>query len=167
MRGKEGEMLGVLIARMGELSAIAQQLHAPITNLHRILQGSHKLYLLTSGVDGKQGHIRAMGILKVGKKNLFIRRRSGELVEMAPLCVLDFYVHESCQRFQQSLPSYTSHTADSIAPCSAISSLLQFPNGRIHCSLLFVNEHGYLRPGQMRRVFSKRGRKSRDSCRDN
>lgn len=103
MRGNEGEMLGVLIARMGELSAIAQQLHAPITNCLRILQGPHKLYLLTSGVDGKQGHIRAMGILKVGKKNLFIRRRSGELVEMAPLCVLDFYVHESCQRYEQPL----------------------------------------------------------------
>lgn len=139
MRGKEGEMLGVLIARMGELSAIAQQLHAPITNCHRILQGSHKLYLLTSGVDGKQGHIRAMGILKVGKKNLFIRRRSGELVEMAPLCVLDFYVHESCQRYQQissllyklftrqiplllahqSLPSCNFPTAGSIALCSS------------------------------------------------
>ena len=33
----------------------------------------------------------------MGKKNLFISSHSG-YQEIKPLCVLDFYVHESCQR---------------------------------------------------------------------
>ena len=39
-----------------------------------------------------------MGLLKVGEKKLFIRSESGQIKEISPLCVLDFYVHESCQR---------------------------------------------------------------------
>lgn len=39
-----------------------------------------------------------MGILKVGKRNLFISNDKGQIKEIKPLCVLDFYVHESVQR---------------------------------------------------------------------
>lgn len=39
-----------------------------------------------------------MGLLKVGTKNLFIRNEAGQIKEINPLCVLDFYVHESVQR---------------------------------------------------------------------
>jgi len=39
-----------------------------------------------------------LGLLKVGKRNLFIRNELGALKEIKPLCVLDFYVHESVQR---------------------------------------------------------------------
>lgn len=98
MRGKEGEQLQLIINHMGELSAIAQRLRGPITSVDRLLQSFQKLYLLTSNVPEHPGHIRAQGLLKVGQKNLFIRRDNGHLVEMSPLCVLDFYVHESCQR---------------------------------------------------------------------
>lgn len=38
------------------------------------------------------------GFLKIGSKKLFIRTESGQIKELEPLCVLDFYVHESCQR---------------------------------------------------------------------
>ena len=41
---------------------------------------------------------QCLGFLKVGKKNLFIRNESGAIKEIKPLCVLDFYVHESVQR---------------------------------------------------------------------
>ena len=37
-------------------------------------------------------------MLKVGPRKLFIRQNSGEIREIMPLCVLDFYVHESVQR---------------------------------------------------------------------
>lgn len=43
--------------------------------------------------DGK-----AIGLLKVGTKRLFIRNAVGKIFEISPLCVLDFYVHESVQR---------------------------------------------------------------------
>ena len=39
-----------------------------------------------------------MGLLKMGKKNLFLLDRKGDQNEVYPMCVLDFYVHESRQR---------------------------------------------------------------------
>lgn len=41
---------------------------------------------------------QCIGMIKVGAKKLFVRNRSGGIVEMNPLSVLDFYVHESVQR---------------------------------------------------------------------
>jgi alpha-tubulin N-acetyltransferase 1 len=34
-------------------------------------------------------------MLKVGKKHLFYRLTTGEIKELEPLCVLDFYVPEA------------------------------------------------------------------------
>jgi hypothetical protein len=39
-----------------------------------------------------------LGLLKTGKKNLFYRNGMGQIKQLEPLCILDFYVHESCQR---------------------------------------------------------------------
>ncbi len=39
-----------------------------------------------------------VGILKTGHKKLFVYDNNGGQHEMEPLCVLDFYVHESRQR---------------------------------------------------------------------
>ena len=39
-----------------------------------------------------------IGFLKVGTKKLFIRDDYGKINEIEPLCVLDFYVHETQQR---------------------------------------------------------------------
>ncbi|XP_017596216.1 PREDICTED: alpha-tubulin N-acetyltransferase 1 [Corvus brachyrhynchos] len=39
-----------------------------------------------------------LGFLKVGYKKLFLLDRDGSHVEVEPLCVLDFYIHESQQR---------------------------------------------------------------------
>jgi alpha-tubulin N-acetyltransferase 1 len=41
---------------------------------------------------------KVLGFLKTGYKNLFHRDYSGKISEIRPLCVLDFYVHESVQR---------------------------------------------------------------------
>lgn len=41
---------------------------------------------------------KCIGFLKVGYKSLYIRNRSGAIVEMKPLCVLDFFVDASVQR---------------------------------------------------------------------
>jgi len=35
------------------------------------------------------------GFLKIGVKTLFHRDYTGNIKEIKPLCVLDFYVHES------------------------------------------------------------------------
>jgi alpha-tubulin N-acetyltransferase 1 len=44
------------------------------------------------------GHGAVVGLLKTGSKKLFIYDHNGVQHELEPLCVLDFYVHESCQR---------------------------------------------------------------------
>lgn len=38
------------------------------------------------------------GLLKVGTKNLYVFDENGDTKQVAALCVLDFYVHESRQR---------------------------------------------------------------------
>ena len=37
-------------------------------------------------------------MIKVGTKKLFVRSRAGNIIEISPLSVLDFYVHENVQR---------------------------------------------------------------------
>lgn len=39
-----------------------------------------------------------LGILKVGTKKLFLIDKAGTHNELSPICILDFYVHESSQR---------------------------------------------------------------------
>lgn len=41
---------------------------------------------------------KVVGFLKVGTKNLFLFDLESNYHELQPLCVLDFYVHESMQR---------------------------------------------------------------------
>ena len=41
---------------------------------------------------------KVLGFLKIGYWKLFHYDSSGKIRELIPLCVLDFYVHESVQR---------------------------------------------------------------------
>ena len=41
---------------------------------------------------------QGVGFLKTERRNLFYRDFSGKCIEIKPICVLDFYVHESVQR---------------------------------------------------------------------
>lgn len=77
---------------LGIGSQRAQGLNHVLTSVERICENpNHRLYIALR--DRK-----AIGILKIGTKKLFIRTKTGELKEIDPLCVLDFYVHESEQR---------------------------------------------------------------------
>ena len=67
---------------------------AIITTTSRFMASDNRLYFRVSGKT-------AIGILKVGVKKLFIRTDMGQIKEISPLCVLDFYVHESAQRSGQ------------------------------------------------------------------
>ncbi|CAE7387932.1 unnamed protein product, partial [Symbiodinium pilosum] len=83
---------------MGKRSATAQGLRKPVTC--GAILGDQRVYLL---VEGR----KALGVLKVGRKRLFVEapfRRNdfadvrNAFQEIEPLCALDFYVHEKCQR---------------------------------------------------------------------
>lgn len=64
---------------------------SPITSLAKLSANGHRLYV-------KFYNNKCVGILKVGVKKLFVRNSTGAIKEISPLCVLDFYVHESVQR---------------------------------------------------------------------
>eukprot|EP00347_Sterkiella_histriomuscorum_P016900 403351420 len=86
------QQLHDLIDKMGSASAKAQKLGCSITTAQKFFASDdNKLYLM---VEGRQ----CLGLLKIGKRNLFIRNESGQMREIKPQCVLDFYVHESVQR---------------------------------------------------------------------
>ena len=57
----------------------------------KLAANGHRLYI-------KVADNTCIGLIKVGNKSLFVRNRSGGIIEMNPLAVLDFYVHESVQR---------------------------------------------------------------------
>lgn len=77
-----------IIDRMGAASSKAQGLPAIITSASKLFTSDNRLYLRAEGNT-------VIGLLKVGPRKLFIRNEAGNIKEIAPLCVLDFYVHES------------------------------------------------------------------------
>jgi alpha-tubulin N-acetyltransferase 1 len=76
---------------MGYASQKAQGLPAAITTAGKFFGAQQKLFLK---VDCESSQV--LGLLKVGEKKLFYRNEGGHIRELSPLCVLDFYVHESC-----------------------------------------------------------------------
>jgi len=84
-----------IIDSVGRASAAAQNLHQIITSTEklRLSDGNQLVYFLC---DFSTNHV--VGLLKVGKKKLFVYDQQGVQHEMNPLCILDFYIHESRQR---------------------------------------------------------------------
>lgn len=81
-----------IIDKMGRASTIAQNLPSTITTSSRFFTSSdNKIYLK---IDSN----KVVGILKIGTRKLFYTNELGRMTEITPLCLLDFYVHESCQR---------------------------------------------------------------------
>ncbi|XP_066437657.1 alpha-tubulin N-acetyltransferase 1 isoform X2 [Eleutherodactylus coqui] len=83
---------------IGKASAKAQRLPAPITSASRMQTNQHHLYILKDCTPKTAGRGLVIGFLKVGYKKLFVLDRKGSHIEAEPLCILDFYIHESLQR---------------------------------------------------------------------
>lgn len=98
LAGPRGGKLCEVLDAMGKRSATAQGLKKPVT-IGTPYQSGQRIYLLA---DART----ALGILKVGTKRLYVAPPASakqsdareNLVEINPVCALDFYVHESCQR---------------------------------------------------------------------
>ena len=80
---------------VGRASAAAQNLHQIITSSEKLKtsDGNQLVYFLCDFTTNQ-----VVGLLKVGKKKLFVYDQQGVQHEMTPVCVLDFYIHESRQR---------------------------------------------------------------------
>ncbi|XP_076316164.1 alpha-tubulin N-acetyltransferase 1-like isoform X1 [Tachypleus tridentatus] len=86
-----------VIDALGEASAVAQGLQSAITNASKLQNSNHWMYVMkNSETNNSCGAI--IGFLKIGRKKLFIIDEHGDIQELWPLCVLDFYIHDSCQR---------------------------------------------------------------------
>ncbi|GMH40365.1 hypothetical protein BSKO_08269 [Bryopsis sp. KO-2023] len=92
----EREALHKVIDAFGRKSAAAQGLPRPVTDSVRLRSTDQSLYLLCEK-SGKR-RTRVLGGLKTGRKKLFLRQIDGSYDEIMPTCILDFYVHERCQR---------------------------------------------------------------------
>jgi alpha-tubulin N-acetyltransferase 1 len=55
---------------------------------------------------------RCIGFIKVGEKKLFVRGRSGEINEIKPLAVLDFFVDPTVQRGGQGRKLFDAMLSD-------------------------------------------------------
>jgi len=83
---------------LGQASARAQGLKNVITSGSKMLTAENQTAYILVDRMGNNGMGTVIGLLKVGKKKLFLLDESGKPNEMFPLCVLDFYVNESRQR---------------------------------------------------------------------
>jgi alpha-tubulin N-acetyltransferase 1 len=84
--------LHALLDALGAESARAQSLAVPITTAAKLATAAPEQTALVA----YSGHT-ALGLIKLGRKDLFVAR-DGTLVELAPLCVLDFFVPVACRR---------------------------------------------------------------------
>ncbi|XP_014678153.1 PREDICTED: alpha-tubulin N-acetyltransferase 1-like [Priapulus caudatus] len=91
------QQVALVVDAMGEASARAQALRQPITSAVKLRPSQQRVYLLK---DERANTTRGavVGFLKVGNKRLFVLDARGTQHQVAPLCVLDFYVAESRQR---------------------------------------------------------------------
>mmetsp|Transcript_4821 Transcript_4821/g.10402 ORF Transcript_4821/g.10402 Transcript_4821/m.10402 type:complete len:168 (+) Transcript_4821:102-605(+) len=82
-----------VVDEIGARSAKAQGIKNPFTSASKLIDSDHRLHVVCND-EGTQ----MLGFIKIGTKHLYYYAKDGSLTEMDPLCVLDFYVHESCQR---------------------------------------------------------------------
>eukprot|EP00091_Calanus_sinicus_P000989 TRINITY_DN10953_c0_g1_i1.p1 TRINITY_DN10953_c0_g1~~TRINITY_DN10953_c0_g1_i1.p1 ORF type:complete len:251 (-),score=76.92 TRINITY_DN10953_c0_g1_i1:108-782(-) len=83
---------------LGEQSARAQGLKNPITSGNKMLNAEDQAAYILVDRFGNNGMGSVVGLLKVGRKKLFLLDEVGKHNEMVPQCVLDFYVVENRQR---------------------------------------------------------------------
>ncbi|XP_066934959.1 alpha-tubulin N-acetyltransferase-like [Clytia hemisphaerica] len=96
-RNDHTQSLSKIIDALGVCSAKAQNLKGAITTSFKLKSSQDHLYILKdSSADKSLGQV--VGMIRTGEKRLFLSDAYGQQHECQPLCVLDFYVHETKQR---------------------------------------------------------------------
>lgn len=90
---KSFEYMETLLDTMGKYSSKAQRLSTTITSFKRLQMNAdrQKIYIYSQKK-------KCLGYLKTGYRKLFVSTEFGEIKEINPLCLLDFYVNEDVQR---------------------------------------------------------------------
>ncbi|XP_016286428.1 alpha-tubulin N-acetyltransferase 1 isoform X2 [Monodelphis domestica] len=97
------QQIMTIVDELGKASAKAQHLTGPITSASRMQSNRHVMYVLKDTSARPAGKGAIIGFLKVGYKKLFVLDDRGAHNEVEPLCILDFYIHESLQRHGHGL----------------------------------------------------------------
>lgn len=92
------QQVAAVLDVMGEASAKAQGLKTAITSGSKFRSTEGQTAYILVDRNGNQGLGSVIGLLKVGRKKLFLLDELGKPNELVPQCVLDFYVAESRQR---------------------------------------------------------------------
>nr|KAF6271190.1 alpha tubulin acetyltransferase 1 [Pipistrellus kuhlii] len=92
------QQLMTIVDELGKASAKAQHLPVPITSASRMQSNRHVMYVLKDSSARPAGKGAIIGFLKVGYKKLFVLDDREAHNEVEPLCILDFYIHETLQR---------------------------------------------------------------------
>jgi len=89
------ERITQILDVVGKASAEAQSLQQIITSADKLRTsgGEQVVYVLCDFATNQ-----VVGLLKIGKKKLFLYDQQGVQHEVSPICILDFYIHESRQR---------------------------------------------------------------------
>ncbi|VDK73483.1 unnamed protein product [Litomosoides sigmodontis] len=124
------------INNMGALSIAAQGLKRALTTYDKIINSDdgQVLYLLWRKNQNNENASIIIGLLKIGYKNLYLMDQSMRSFKITPLCVLDFYVHDTLQRqgYGHALFDYMlqheNSSAENVAIDKPSQSLLQFMN---------------------------------------
>lgn len=128
-----------VIDKMGEASSKAQGLYTTITTGRKLQLSDHILYVMKDP-SGNGGRGTVIGILKIGHKKLFVYSNHGAVHEMEPLCVLDFYVHESRQRMGCGRKLFDYMLQDTgVKPCHLAIDKPSYKFSQ------FLNKHYHLR----------------------
>mmetsp|Transcript_16030 Transcript_16030/g.14010 ORF Transcript_16030/g.14010 Transcript_16030/m.14010 type:complete len:351 (+) Transcript_16030:28-1080(+) len=90
---KSYEYIETLVDVMGKYSSKAQRLPSVITSFKKLQMNTDNQRVYFYSKKNK-----CFGYLKTGNKKLFVSTEFGEIKEINPLCVLDFYVSEEVQR---------------------------------------------------------------------
>lgn len=95
------QQVSAVLDVMGEASAKAQGLKTAITSGVKFRTAEDQTAYILVDKFGNSGKGSVIGLLKVGRKKLFLLDELGKPNELMPQCVLDFYVAERRQRSGQ------------------------------------------------------------------
>ncbi|TMS37881.1 hypothetical protein L596_004721 [Steinernema carpocapsae] len=93
----QNETIYHAIDELCKMSAQAMNLKCPLTSCEKLIVSDNTLYLVWERNEEKDVS-RLMGLLKVGRKKLFLYDNDRNTYEGELLCLLDFYVHHASQR---------------------------------------------------------------------
>ncbi|KAL7045763.1 hypothetical protein ACKWTF_002326 [Chironomus riparius] len=85
-----------IINSIGQASAAAQGLNQAVTSSDRLRNCDEQVVYLMTEDNGKNGLV--VGLLKIGRKSLYVFDKFGDTKHVLAPCVLDFYIHETRQR---------------------------------------------------------------------